>query len=83
MARLTDGQLAAKLIKAGFMPSLVEAALTAAQDAGQAEPTEQDTARDSVVTEADVALAQVWWWYAPDVPQRYKRRLTARDRHAD
>ena len=34
----------------------------------------------SVVTEADKAQAQAFWWYAPEVPQKYKRLLTARVR---
>lgn len=82
MARLTDAQIAAKLIRAGCLPSLVEDALQAAHDAGQAEPTEQDVARDSLITERDIALAQVAWWYLPEVPQKYKRLLTARTRDA-
>ncbi len=80
MARLTDAQIAAKLIKAGCLPALVEDALQAAQDAGQAEPTAEDVARDSEVTERDIALAQVAWWYLPEVPPRFKRLLTARVR---
>lgn len=83
MPPLTDAQIAAKLIKAGCLPSLVEAALTAAQDAQQAAPDEIDVARDSIVTDADVAFAQMFWWYSPDVAQPFKRLLTARNKDAD
>ena len=69
--------LVATLIRAGLLPSLVEDALAAAEAAGQSLPTEQDTARDSVVTDGDVATAQNFWWYSPDVPQAFRRLLTA------
>ncbi len=77
---LSDAQLAQRLIRAGFLPSLVETALQVAAAVDQAEPTEIDVAQDSVVTETDLALAQVFWWYTPDVPPTYKRLLTARNR---
>ena len=76
----TDGALVGQLVKAGFLPSLVEDALARAAETGQAAPTEADVATDSRVTEADVAQAQAFWWYAPEVPQKYKRLLTARVR---
>lgn len=80
---VSDGAVVGRLVKAGFLPSLVEAAFSAAEAVGQAEPTEADVATDSQVTEADVALAQAFWWYAPEVPQKYKRLLTARVRGSE
>lgn len=79
---LSEGQIMARLVQAGFMPSLVEAALDAADEAGQVLPTEFDVARDSTVTAEDIALAQAFWWYDRAVPAIYKRILTARPREA-
>lgn len=75
----TDALLVARLVKAGLLPSLVEDALAAAEAAGQALPTEQDAARDAVVTESDIAQAQAFWWYDKTVPMQYKRLLTPRE----
>ncbi len=77
---LSDAAIAQRLIRAGFLPSLVEGALTAADATEQAEPTEADVAQDSLVTEQDIAFAQVFWWYTPDVPNKYKRLLTGKNR---
>jgi len=79
----TDAALVARLVKAGLLPSLVEDALAAAEAAGQELPTENDAARDAVITEADIAQAQAMWWFDKMVPAQYKRLLTARNRNSD
>lgn len=76
---MTDAELAAQLIRAGFLPSLVEDALAAADTAEQALPTAAD-ALGAEMTDADIEQAKVFWWYSPDVPQPFKRLLTARPR---
>lgn len=64
-------------VRLGMLPADVEDALRDARQAGQALPTEQEVAEDSLITEADVERARQYWMYADFVPLRYKRLLTA------
>lgn len=70
-------KLRATLIAGGLLPELVDAALQAAEDAGQALPTALDVLEDSEITAEDIAQARRFWLYSDDVPARYKRLLSA------
>ena len=64
-------------LDAGMMPSDIEAALRDARAAKQYLPSVMDVEFDAKVTDADIATAQMWWFYQDSVPNIYKRLLTA------
>lgn len=68
----------AALVKRGVMPATAEQIVSDVDDNGGRLLTPGEAQALAVVTDADIERARHWWWYSPDVPQRWRRILDAR-----
>jgi len=68
------------LVRLGMMPQDAEEVIRWAAAHGQQLPSDEEIAQDAQVTAADVEQAKQWWLFNDDVPLKYKRLLSARER---
>lgn len=68
------------LVKIGFMPSSAEALVAADEEAEHKVLSTRAAKAAAKVSNVDAAIAATWWYYAPEVPNKWKRILDAKQR---
>jgi hypothetical protein len=68
-----------QLVRRGILPHAAERIVADCEARGHRLMTPEERNQAATVDAAAIEEARQWWYYAPDVPRKWKRLLDARD----